>query len=36
MPQGATVDGHKFLQSAAEKGAVAALVEEMPEKSLQA
>ncbi len=30
--RGATVDGHKFLQSAAEKGAVAALVEEMPEK----
>lgn len=29
--KGATVDGHRFLQMAAEKGAVAALVEDMPE-----
>lgn len=28
--RGATVDGHRFLNMAAEKGAVAALVEEMP------
>lgn len=30
--KGATVDGHKFLKAAAEKGAVAALVEDIPEK----
>ena len=29
--RGATVDGHKFLAMAASKGAVAALVEEVPE-----
>ncbi len=29
--RGATVDGHKFLQMAAQKGAVAALVEELPQ-----
>ena len=29
--KGATVDGHKFLAMAAEKGAVAALVEDMPQ-----
>ena len=29
--KGATVDGHKFLAMAAEKGAVAALVEDVPE-----
>ena len=28
--KGATVDGHKFLAMAAEKGAVAALVEDVP------
>lgn len=31
--KGATVDGHKFLQMAAEKGAVAAIVEDLPEKA---
>ena len=30
--KGATVDGHKFLQMAVEKGAVAALVEDVPEE----
>lgn len=30
--KGATVDGHKFLQMAAEKGAVVALVEDVPEE----
>lgn len=30
--KGATVDGHKFLTMAAEKGAVAALVEDVPLK----
>lgn len=30
--KGATVDGHKFLEMAAAKGAVAALVEDVPEK----
>ncbi len=30
--KGATVDGHKFLEMAVQKGAVAALVEEVPEK----
>ena len=30
--KGATVDGHKFLKSAVEKGAVAALVEDVPEE----
>ena len=30
--RGATVDGHKFLPMAAQKGAVAALVEEVPEQ----
>jgi len=30
--KGATVDGHKFLQMAVEKGAVAALVENVPEE----
>ncbi|MBR5486723.1 MAG: UDP-N-acetylmuramoyl-L-alanyl-D-glutamate--2,6-diaminopimelate ligase [Phascolarctobacterium sp.] len=30
--KGATVDGHKFLKMAAEKGAVAALVEDVPEE----
>lgn len=30
--KGATVDGHKFLPMAAAKGAVAAIVEDMPEK----
>lgn len=30
--KGATVDGHKFLQKAAEKGAVAAIVEDLPEE----
>lgn len=30
--KGATVDGHKFLAMAAEKGAVAAIVEDVPEK----
>lgn len=31
--KGATVDGHKFLAMAAEKGAVAALVEDMPQEA---
>lgn len=30
--KGATVDGHKFLKMAAEKGAVAAVVEDVPEE----
>ena len=30
--KGATVDGHRFLQMAADKGAVAALVEDLPAK----
>lgn len=30
--KGATVDGHKFLKSAVEKGAVAAIVEDVPEE----
>ncbi|MDO4179338.1 MAG: UDP-N-acetylmuramoyl-L-alanyl-D-glutamate--2,6-diaminopimelate ligase [Phascolarctobacterium sp.] len=30
--KGATVDGHKFLKSAVEKGAVVALVEDVPEE----
>ena len=30
--KGATVDGHKFLKMAVEKGAVAALVEDVPEE----
>ena len=32
--KGATVDGHKFLKSAVEKGAVAALVEDVPKDFL--
>ena len=31
--RGATVDGHKFLPMAAAKGAVAALVEEVPDET---
>ena len=33
--KGATVDGHKFLKMAVEKGAVAALVEDVPEEMLK-